>query len=120
MMKRIFALAVGLTLASTVSVETASAETFTWYMRSTYPYKVYVKFHSQTYSRVWPAARRSWVLDDSRFRTFRLRCNYGELICYGATTRSGRVFWGVGLRNSKRCSTCCSRCNGGSRRITLN
>ena len=98
----------------------ASADTLTWQIRSTYPYRLYLEFYSQNYDHSWPGGGEVYVLDDSRFHTYRLNCRRGEKICYGAwVTTDESTYWGVGPYNGYGCSDCCLVCGGRSNRITL-
>lgn len=116
--KFIIALAVlAATLGSTLQ---ASAEVLTWEIRSTYPYRLYLEFYSQDYDHSWPGGGEVYVLEDSRFHTYRLECRRGEKVCYGAwVTTDESTYWGVGPYNSYGCSDCCYVCGGRSNRITL-
>lgn len=111
--------------AWTFDPPSVQAETETWEIRSSYPYKVQLKFYSQDRNAVWPSGGRAYALDDSKMHTFSLNCRAGERICYGAwnvTTRgSGSRYWGVGQNNRKGCTICCWTCGrkGDPRAINL-
>jgi hypothetical protein len=111
--------------ALTLAPSMARAENETWTIRSSYPYKVQLKFYSQDRNAVWPSASRAYVLDDSRQHEFSLNCQPGERICYGAwdvTTRgSGNKYWGVGQNDRHGCRGCCWTCGreGDPRAINL-
>jgi hypothetical protein len=111
--------------AFVLAPSTASAETETWTIRSSYPYQVQLKFYSQDRRHVWPSATRAYLLDDSRQHEFSLQCRPGERICYGAwdvTTRgSGNRYWGVGQGDRHGCRGCCWTCGreGDPRAINL-
>jgi len=89
-------------------------------VRSLDRYAVHLNFHPQSRSGEWPGNGKVWVLDDSEFHTYRLACNPGEKICYGAG-RSGnyKIYWGAGIDGRAGCTGCCMTC-GGSYRYTLN
>jgi hypothetical protein len=102
------------------------AETETWEIQSSYPFKVQIKFYSKDRNVVWPAGGQSYVLDDSKMHQFSLNCQAGERICYGAWDvitggRTGKKYWGVGQSNSKGCTDCCWTCGrkGNPRKISL-
>lgn len=97
----------------------ASATVLVWKVRSTYPYIVYLEFYSQDRNAVWPGAGEVYFFDHSDWQTFRLSCNHGELICYGAWTKSREAQWGVGEADSMNCSDCCAVCGGAARQTTL-
>lgn len=98
-------------LAGTVP---AQAETLTWHLRSDYPYVVSLEFYSQGRNHAWPGSGKVYVLDDSEAHSFRLGCNAGESICFGAWVRGNSDrYWGVGAENAQHCSDCCYVCNGG-------
>jgi hypothetical protein len=111
--------------ALTLEPSLARAENETWTIRSSYPYKVQLKFYSQDRNHVWPSVSRAYVLDDSRQHEFSLSCQPGERICYGAwdvTTRgSGNKYWGVGQNDRHGCQRCCWTCGrkGDPRAINL-
>jgi hypothetical protein len=73
-------------------------------------YKVYVKMFSKSRTWVWPSSTTSWPLDDSEEHNFRLTCEVGEKICFGAFWADGRS-WGVGRYGRDGCTQCCLTCN---------
>jgi len=107
-------------IATALTGAQASADTLTWKIRSTYPYRIYLEFYSQDYNRAWPGGGEVYVLKDSRYHTYRLNCSTGEKICYGAwvTTDQG-TYWGVGQNDEEGCSDCCTTCGGNAGRRTL-
>ncbi len=63
----------------------ARAETETWEIKSSYPYKAQIEFYSQDRRGLsWPGGGKAFTLDDSEMHTFKLECRPGERICYGA------------------------------------
>lgn len=102
-----------------VTPAVGSADVLRWDIRSTYPYKVYVKFFSQSRNVAWPSYERAWVLADSKFHEFALNCQRGEKICYGAGTDTEQTTWGVGPRGDMGCSDCCRTCGQSPGRTTL-
>ena len=108
---RLTALALGLGILSSA----AAAETLTFRVQNDYRYTVHLQFFSQSRNHVWPDSGRVWVLDDGSVHTYRLGCNSGEKICYGAAVSGNYdTFWGVSLDNNESCSDCCYTCNGGT------
>jgi len=102
----------------TFSNQTAKAETFTWLVKSKYPYKVSVAFYSQRRNYSWPGGRKVWIISDNDVHEYTLKCRRGEKICMGAWVRGNkRRYWGVGYRGRRSCSKCCYTCNGGESRI---
>lgn len=98
------------------------ARSLTIEMQSLDRYRLQLEFYSQNYSRAWPGGGKIFPLGDSQFHTFRLNCQPGEKICYGAWrdgSPNGR-YWGSGYNGRQTCATCCMICGRGSRRITLN
>lgn len=82
-------------------------------IRSTYPYTIDVNFHSTTRNVSWPGNNKVWTISDNEPHRYLLNCRRGEQICYGATVRNANSpSWGVGTRNTLRCSNCCYICRG--------
>jgi hypothetical protein len=112
--------------AWTLNPSSVQAETETWEIRSSYPFKLQMQFFSKDRPVVWPAGGQAYVLDDSKMHQFSLNCRAGERVCYGAwdiTNRGtkGKKYWGVGPDNNKGCSDCCWTCGrkGNPRKIDL-
>ena len=108
---------------STFYMPSVQAETETWQIRSSYPYKIQLEFYSMDRRGVaWPGGGRAFPLDDSQSKPFTLNCQSGERICYGAwVTGVGRKYWGVGANNRHGCTDCCWTCGrkGKPRAINL-
>ena len=101
----------------------ARAETLTFTVRSNHKNQVDIAFYSQNRKGFkWPADSRAWVLKDSEAHEFKLSCQRGETVCYGAWVRgSDASYWGVGENDKYSCSGCCYVCEGGATRtINLN
>jgi hypothetical protein len=112
--------------AWTFAPSSLQAETETWEVRSSYPYKVQMKFYSQDRNAVWPGGGSAYALDDSEMKSFSLDCRSGERICYGAWNvatggTTGSRYWGVGQNDRKGCTDCCWTCGrkGHPRAINL-
>lgn len=89
------------------------ASTCTFQISSDYPYTLHLKFYSQTRNVVWPGRHEVYVIDDYRLHTYRLSCQYGEKICYGAWSSGDKsTYWGIG-QNNQSCSSCCAICGSG-------
>lgn len=102
------------------SVETSSADSLTWQIRSEHPNAVAVEFYSQNRNHVWPGGGKVYVIKDWDTHTYRLSCHSGEKICYGAWVRGRKsTYWGVGNNNRNRCSRCCYTCGGGTTRVQV-
>jgi len=92
----------------------ASAETLTFSVRSFHKNQVDVAFYSQSRSHSWPGGDKVWVIKDYEVHDYRLNCNKGEKICYGAWVRgSSSSYWGAGRGGRQSCKSCCFTCNGG-------
>jgi hypothetical protein len=92
----------------------AVADTVTFRIKSNHENKVKVKFYSQDRNHVWPSTTTSYNLDDYAFHNFRLTCQQGEKICYGAwVVGNNATYWGVGRGDKHSCSECCLTCNDG-------
>lgn len=82
-------------------------------VRSTYPNVVDVAFYADGRRHSWPGGGRIYSIRDSNVHDYVLNCIRGEKICYGAGVRNVyNKYWGVGIGNKHRCSTCCHRCMG--------
>ena len=74
-----------------------------------------LRFFDITYGAWYPSRARVYVLDPGDDETYRLDCNEGATICYGASVRSNHnLFWGRGVDNDQSCGSlgCCHACNG--------
>ena len=83
-------------------------------------YAVQLAFFSKSRdNHEWPGGDQAYRLADSDVHNYRLQCDPGEKICYGAS-RSGntRRYWGVGIDGQHGCSNCCMTC-GFSYKYTL-
>ena len=98
-----------------------STGTLQWNFKSSYPFKVAIKFYSETrHGHEWPSVKEMWVLDDSASHSFRLGCVSGEKICYGAWPTSNEPrHWGKGHGNKFGCPDCCHICGDGTREVNL-
>jgi hypothetical protein len=70
-----------------------------WDIKSNFRYQVGIQFHSETRKgHVWPDTKEFWLLKDSAEHTFRLSCQPGEKICFGAWSvgDGGKTYWGKG------------------------
>ena len=115
-MRRLAASVLGACLAGP-----ALAENVTFNIKSNHPNKVQVEFYSQNRNHAWPGGNKAYNLNDYDMHNYRLTCNAGEKICYGAwVSGNSSKYWGVGMNNRQRCSNCCTTCNGGSITYTLN
>ncbi len=114
-MFRKYILAVAALVAIVMPAAHAASDTLVWKVRSQYPYQVYLEFYSQDNNHSWPGGGNAYILEDSRFHTYRLNCRSGERICYGAwVTTDDSIYWGVGRYGDNRCSNCCYVCGAGS------
>lgn len=72
-------------------------------------YKLGVQFVSETRNHAWPGNNRQYVLSGTS--TYRLSCQPGEKICFGAWRDYQTTYWGVG-HGHEGCIKCCIRCGG--------
>lgn len=83
----------------------------TFVMSSSSIYAVGVIFYSQAdSSRTWPKNGQVVNLDDNEKHAYKIRCEVGELICFGAFWDNFKRDWGVGKDNKKKCEKCCLTC----------
>lgn len=103
-----------LTLLAVVPVTLpAAAETMTFQMSSDHENAVEIKMFAQSRRNVWPSSRTVFKLEDYDVHNFKISCQRGERICYGAyVVGDTDTYWGVGDRNQQRCRNCCYTCNG--------
>lgn len=93
------------------SSQTAFAGQIIWNVTSRYPYTAQIKFFSRSRNVEWPRPGMAWELNDYKTKTFKLNCNKGEKVCYGAwDTGTPSTYWGVG-GNKHACSDCCRICS---------
>lgn len=89
-------------------------------MRSLDPRRVQVEFYSQSYSRAWPGGGRAYTLADSEYHEYKINCQKGEKICYGAwRENNSKSYWGVGANDHDGCTNCCMTCGTGTHSHTL-
>lgn len=85
----------------------------TFLVESKYAYKMQIEFYSQDRKVAWPGNGQAFNIDDYRTHVYKLSCNSGETICYGAwPTGSGSKYWGKGFNDRHSCENCCARCDG--------
>ncbi len=84
----------------------------TFQFTSNYQSKIQLAFYSRNRDVAWPGSGRVYENNDYNTHIYKLRCNSGEQICYGAWTMDLGSYWGVGLRNRHACTGCCARCLG--------
>jgi hypothetical protein len=72
-------------------------------------YAVNVKFFSDKH--IWPPGDSSYLLKSRSPTPFRLPCESGEKICFGAFYNSGDKSWGAGRYGDKSCNNCCMMCS---------
>jgi len=87
-------------------------------LRNSSRYIAYVRFHSRAEEWAWPGGNKSYVLNTRAPTAFRLRCNPGEKVCYGASTPSGARSWGVNEDGDGSCRGCCLTCEA-DREVSL-
>lgn len=81
---------------------------------------VQVEFYSQSRSRAWPGGGEAYTLKDSEPHEYRLNCDPGEEICYGAWVSGNQyTYWGAGLDGEQGCSNCCYVCGQETNVIVL-
>ena len=99
----------------------ALAETITFRVQAHHQNVVDVEFYSTTRNVAWPGNSRVYSITDFERHSYKLNCQPGEKICYGAWVRgNSTIFWGVGQGNKNRCRNCCYTCDGGVNDVTLN
>ncbi len=111
---RLGLLGIVLSLLAFSSATSAFSAEATFEIRSLYKYKVQISFFSQDRDHSWPGGDRSYNLHDSKMHRFKLTCERGEKICYGAwETEDEDTYWGVGPDDDESCDNCCLVCGSG-------
>jgi len=101
----------GLLLIVGAGTESAQSGDATFNLTNNGRFSIMVKFFSQNRNHFWPGATRHYDLNDSGRQSFRLACEDGEKICYGASyTADDTTHWGVGFKGDKGCQGCCLTC----------
>jgi hypothetical protein len=101
----------GLVLMVAASSDPAQSGDATFKLTDRAPFSIIVKFFSQNRNWVWPGPTSHWTLGDNAQHAFRLACQDGEKICYGASyTADDQTYWGVGFKGDKGCQNCCLTC----------
>lgn len=100
------------------SIASVRAETLTWIVRSEHSKVVNLEFYSLDRAVSWPGGGEIFTIDDDQEHSYRLSCEPGEKICYGAWLRDRkRSYWGAGFNARNRCKTCCYTCDGMETRV---
>jgi hypothetical protein len=85
--------------------------TIAFRIKSNHPKAVALSFYSQRdKSRAWEGG----ILRDSQPHDYRLSCDVGETICYGAWVNGNALspYWGTGYGGREWCTNCCHVCSG--------
>lgn len=80
-------------------------------LKSSHRYRVQASFYSKNRGHEWPGEGRAYNLNDSQMHKYRLTCQPGEQICFGAwETGNANTYWGVGPDDKYGCKGCCAVC----------
>jgi len=73
------------------------------------------RFFDPVNNMQWPTDRTLvyFMTNGQSFRTT-MSCVPGAQVCYGASSNSGSLTWGLGLSGTGGCTSCCGRCDGSS------
>jgi hypothetical protein len=93
-------------------LESQSQSDVTFIIHSDFQGKIQVGFYSRARNAAWPGGDKVYAIDDQEPHTYKLSCNVGEKICYGAWPVAGSTHWGVGKDSAYGCSGCCAKCDG--------
>jgi hypothetical protein len=65
-------------------------------------------------NNVAPGVGRYYVINDRDIHSYRISCQAGEKICYGAWSEVGTMshYWGIGRDGLQNCVDCCLTCPG--------
>ena len=89
--------------------------TITFRMRNNHPNFVALSFYSKSdASRSWPGGGQVYPMRDRQLNDYRLTCQAGEQICYGAWVDGSLLspYWGTGYGGRQGCANCCYVCSG--------
>ena len=98
----------GSTSPGTLAPSARATRVVTFVLTNNAAYQQNVKFFSV--NRVWPSDDRAYVLNTREPMRFRLDCEPGEKVCYGAFYSNGRGGWGAGQYGDQGCTACCAIC----------
>jgi len=91
----------------------AQAGTLSFKFRSNHEYSVGLEFTSQDRNHQWPGDGKAYKIADYEVHSYKLQCQTGETICYGAWLEGDSTqYWCVGMDNENHCSDCCYVCDG--------
>jgi tetratricopeptide (TPR) repeat protein len=96
---------------------------FTWQFRNNAGEQLQVRVFAPARGKKWPGDDVSWPLYSVGPYEFKIECQQGEQICYGAWGYyNPDTYWGIGRHGEHRCQACCYVCNEGGRSVvhTLN
>jgi hypothetical protein len=94
----------------TTSGAEAAPGTATFQIQSDTKYIVRVALFSAKRNKSWPSSGEYWEIVDSKPKTYKVACEVGEKICYGAWYQHLSAEWGVGHKNRYECKDCCITC----------
>jgi hypothetical protein len=98
----------------------ANAEEITFKINNDYDKDIQIEFYSQNRSHAWPGGNKAYNLEASDSNSYKLACQQGEKICYGAWVKgNSSTYWGVGLNGKYSCDACCQVCGDGDLEKTL-
>ncbi|MDH3666639.1 MAG: hypothetical protein OEN23_06880 [Paracoccaceae bacterium] len=82
-----------------------------WKFKSEHRDTVSVELYSQDRNKTWPGGGRAFRLKGGKTQRFRIECEPGERICFGAwARRDTSTFWGAGFEGHEACQRCCATC----------
>jgi hypothetical protein len=93
----------------------SKTDTLTWEFINSMNTQIDLRFFDINYGAWYPSRSHVYVLEPGDDKTYRLDCNKGATICYGASVRSNHnQFWGRSVDNDQSCGSqgCCHTCDG--------
>jgi hypothetical protein len=93
----------------------SKTKTLTWEFVNSANTRVDLRFFDQANGAWYPSRSEVYGLEPGENHTYRLECNKGASICYGATVRMDRNrFWGRSVDGNQSCGSqgCCHACDG--------
>lgn len=88
---------------------------------SNHRYIVQASLYSKNRSHEWPGGGKAYTITDSDAHSYKISCEPGEKICYGAWDKTKTsVHWGNGHDGDDGCENCCMTCGSGTMTVRLN
>lgn len=98
-------------MASGFSASAAEKGVITFRITSSSIYSVWLAFYSHSRDYTWPDSNEYLQISDSVEHNYKVRCEIGETVCFGAFWDTLGKQWGVGKDDKLKCKGCCLVCD---------